>query len=54
MGNREREIKLAIFHEILRRDQFEGAEFSNDDSFLWFLTLANVGTVIFEAIALDE
>ena len=34
MGNREKEMRLAIFHEILCSEQFEGAEFTNDDSFL--------------------
>ena len=47
-------MRLAIFRDILRSEQFEGAEFTNGNSFLWFLTLANVGTVIFEVIALDE
>ena len=54
MGNREQEMRLDIFDEILHSEQFEGAEFTSDNTFLWFLTLANVGTVIFEAIALDE
>ena len=54
MGNREQEMRLDIFDEILHSEQFEGAEFTSGNTFLWFLTLANVGAVIFEAIALDE
>ena len=46
MGNEngERGMRLTIFHEILHSEQFEGAEFINDNSFLWFLTPVNVGT----------
>ena len=37
-------MRLTISHEILRNEQFEGPEFIDDKSFLWFLTAANVGT----------
>ena len=52
-GNEERgtgngewgtENEVNLFHEILHSEQFEGAEFINDNSFLWFLAPANVGT----------
>ena len=36
-------MRLTIFHEILHSEQFEGAEFIDDNNFLWFLTPANVG-----------
>ena len=38
MGNGERGMRLTIFHKILHSEQFEGAEFIDDNSFLWFLT----------------
>ena len=44
MGNGERGMRLTIYHEILHSEQFEGAEFIDDNSFLWFLTPVNVGT----------
>ena len=44
MGNGERGMSLIIYHEILHSEQLEGAEFIDDNSFLWFLTPANVGT----------
>ena len=43
-GNGERGMKLTIYHEILHSEQFEGTEFIDDNSFLWFLTPANIGT----------
>ena len=33
-GNGERGMRLTIFHEILHSEQFEGAEFNDDNSFL--------------------
>ena len=44
MGNGERRMRLTIFHETLHTEQFEGTEFIDDNSFLWFLTPANVST----------
>ena len=44
MGNGERGMSLIIYHEILHSEQLEGAEFIDDNIFLWFLTPANVGT----------
>ena len=44
MGNEKQGIRLTIFHEILRSEQFEGAEFIDRNSFLWFLTPVNVCT----------
>ena len=44
MGNGERGMRFTIFHEILHSEQFEGAEFIDDNSFLWFLTPVSVGT----------
>ena len=41
--NGERGMRLTIFHEILHSEQFEGTEFIDDDSFVWFLTPANGG-----------
>ena len=43
-GNGEWGTRLTIFHKILHSEQFEGAEFIDDNSFLWFLTPVNVGT----------
>ena len=43
-GNGERGVRVTIFHEILHSEQFEGAEFIDGNSFLWFLTPVNVGT----------
>ena len=43
-GNRERGMRLTIYHEILHSEQFEGAEFIDDNGFLRFLTPVNVGT----------
>ena len=37
-------MRLTIYHKILDNEQFEGAEFIDDNSFLWFLTPVNVGT----------
>ena len=37
-------MRLTNFHEILQSEQFEDAEFIDGNSFLWFLTPANVGT----------
>ena len=37
-------MRLTIYHKILNNEQFEGAEFIDDNSFLWFLTPVNVGT----------
>ena len=34
MGNGERGMSLTIFHKILHSEQFEGAEFIDDNSFL--------------------
>ena len=36
-------MRLAIFHKILHSEQFDVAEFIDDNSFLWFLTLTNIG-----------
>ena len=33
-GNGERGMKLAIYHETLHCEQFEGTEFIDDNSFL--------------------
>ena len=44
MGNGEWRMRLTIFHKILHREQYEGTEFIDDDSFVWFLTPANGGT----------
>ena len=44
MGSRERGMRLTISYEILHSGQFEGAEFIDDNNFLWFLTPVNVGT----------
>ena len=41
--NGEWGMRLTIFHEILHSEQFEGTEFIDDDSFVWFLTPANGG-----------
>ena len=40
MGNGERGMTLPIFHEILRSEQFEGAEFIDDKVFCdsWHLS----------------
>ena len=54
MGNRERGMRLTISHKILHREQFEGAEFIDDNSFLWFLTTANVGACHLQAIVLAK
>ena len=43
MRNGERGMRLTIFHEILHSEQFGGAEFIDDNSFLWFLTPVNAG-----------
>ena len=37
-------MRLTIFFEILHSEQFEGAEFIDYNSFLWFMTTANVGS----------
>ena len=37
-------MRLTIYHKILDNEQFEGAEFIDDNSFLWSLTPVNVGT----------
>ena len=37
-------MRLTSFHEILHSEQSEGAEFIDNNSFLWFLTPVNVGT----------
>ena len=34
MGNEEQGMRLTIYHEILHSEQFEGAEFIDDNSFL--------------------
>ena len=47
MGNKEQGMRLTIYHEILHSEQSEGAEFIDDNSFLWFLTPVNVGTCHF-------
>ena len=38
--------RLTIFQAILHSEQFEVAEFTDGNSFLWFLTPANVGTCL--------
>ena len=43
-GNGERGIRLTIYHEILHSEQFKGAEFIDDNSFLCCLTPVNIGT----------
>ena len=43
-GNRERGMRSTIFHEILHSEQFEGDEFIDDSSFLFFLIPINVCT----------
>ena len=35
-------MRSAIYHEILHSEQFEGAEFIDDNNFMWFLTPVNV------------
>ena len=47
-------MRLTIFHEILHGEQPEGAEFIDDNSFLWFLTTVNVGTCHPAGHSLDE
>ena len=42
MGNGEQRMRLTIFHKVLHSEQFESAEFIDDNSFLWFLTPANI------------
>ena len=37
-------MRLTIFHEILHTKQFKGAEFIDDNRFLWSLTLVSVAT----------
>ena len=44
--NGEWEMRLTIYHKILHSEQFEGAEFIDDNSFLWFLTPVNVCTCL--------
>ena len=44
-------MRLSIFREILHRQQFEGAEFIDDNSFLCPPMLV---PVIIQAIVLDE
>ena len=44
MGNGERGMRSTIFHKIFQSEQFESAEFIDDNSFLWFLTPVHVGT----------
>ena len=43
-GNGERGMRLTIYHKILQRVQFEGAEFIDGNSYLWFLRPVNVST----------
>ena len=43
MGNGEWRMRLTIFHKILHREQYEGTEFIDDDSFVWLLTPDNGG-----------
>ena len=43
-GNREWGMMWTIYHDIFNSKQFEGAEFIDDNSFLWFLTTVNVST----------
>ena len=43
-GSGKREMRLAIYHEILHSERIEGGEFIDDNSFLWFLTPSSAGT----------
>ena len=39
MGNGKQGMRLTIYQKILHSEQFEAAEFIDDNSFLWFLTM---------------